>query len=94
VRQGQAGQKDSCVVPRPDALPIMREADGWPIVTLGRVYRAKSPEEALKRYLFGYKGHQSGTGEDCVYCHVRENYWHEPQEIQVLVLAEDTDCFF
>jgi len=89
---------------RPDALPdgMLRfgvehtvfTEDGWPLVSLERVYMAKNAEEALAQYVFGPSKHLSGSGDSYVGVILRTNLTDWPQEIKVFEMAEGTDSFY
>ncbi len=69
-------------------------ADDWPLITLERVFVAKSAEEALAGYVFGPSKHMSGRGSKYLGVILRTNRTDRPQDINVFRLAEGTDSFY
>jgi len=69
-------------------------ADGWPLVTLERVFVANNAEDALAKYVFGPSKHLTGSGNNYIGVILRTNLTDRPQKIHVLRLAEGTDSFY
>jgi hypothetical protein len=67
--------------------------DGWPLVTLQRIYLARNAEEALEKYIFGPTRHRVGHREDCIDVTLRTNLMDRYQTIRAFKLWEGTDHF-
>ncbi|MCJ7792235.1 MAG: hypothetical protein MUP49_07525 [Dehalococcoidia bacterium] len=65
---------------------------GRPLVRIGRIYKAKSPEDALRKYLTVTPIHESGFGEDCVALRLSGRFDEGYQEFEAFKMHEDENC--
>ncbi len=56
---------------------------GEPILSVARVYIAKSAEEALQQYVHGSVSQLTGKGVECAFTKNWQQYTYEMQEIEV-----------
>ena len=70
------------------------DTDGWPLVTVQRVFTAKDAEEAMAKYVFKPSKQISGRGNNYLAVILRTSLTDRPQEISVFKLAEGTDSFY